>query len=254
MKFKLAVLVAALGLVMVASDSLVAQRGRTRGGWGGEEMREMFRQMGNMQLLSQQSIIKDMDLSDEQQDNLKKLGEDVRAEMRDMWRSMQGKSQEERSEEIKSFMTDLKGEMDKILLPHQRKRFRQITLQNSMRRGRGRTGGVTALLQNKGLMKELGYDEEELKELMDKVKKKTEEVNEEVNRKVAKIREEGQKEVMSVLPKKLQNAIKEQLGESFDFNTMQNRWMRGRDRGGDRGGDKGGDRGRRGRDGGGGAN
>ena len=251
MRFKLAVLVAALAFTMVVADSLMAQR---RGGFGGPEMRALFSEMGNLQLLEQASVAKDMDLSDEQKDNLKQLREDVRSEMRDMWRSMREKSEEERMEDLKSFMSDLKGEVDKILLPHQRKRYKQIALQRSMRGGWGRTGGVTALLQNKALMKELGMSEEELKDLMEKVKKKTEEVNEEVNRKIANIRKEGQKEVMSVLPKKLQKALEEQLGESFDFNSMQQRGFgrrgtQGRERGerGDRGRER-----RGGRDGGGG--
>ncbi len=258
MKFKLAVLVAALGFVIVASDALVAQRGRGRSRFGGEAMGQVFREIGNLQLLRQKSVSDDMDLSEEQLENLKQLGDDVRSEIRELFRSMTEKSQEEQMDEVKAFVGDLKGEVDKILLPHQRKRYKQISLQNSMRSRFGRTGGVVALLQNKALLEDLGIDDDEAKELMDKVKKKTEEVNKEVNRKIANIRKEGQKEVMSVLPKKLQKAIQEQLGDNFDFDAMQReqrqQWQRGREgrdggrrgRGGDGGGGRGGDGGGRG--------
>ena len=243
MKLKFTVLAIAVGFSVLFTDSLLAQRGQGgRRRVGGPGMGELFQFMGNMRMLSQKSISDELDLNQEQTQKLKELNDDIRSEMRDLMGSMRDKSEDERSSELESFTKDLNEAVDKILLPHQRKRFKQISLQSSMRGGRGRTGGVTALLQNKALMKELGYSESQVKEMLEKARKKTEEVNKDVNAKVTKIQTEAQKEIMSVLPKKLQKAIEEQLGESFDFNTMQ----RARPQRGQRGGGN-----ERGRDGGG---
>lgn len=225
---------ALLGMSFFALDSVEAQRGRGMFGGGGDSL---------LNLLMNENVQKELDFIDDQAEQVEELQQEFREEMRFMFEDMRngGGDRNEMFQQMREKMgelnKDFNSKAEELLIDDQLKRLKQLQNQSRM------NGGVERALQNESFREELDITDEQMEEL----REKAEEVREWINKEVAKIREEGQKKVLSVLTSEQQDRIKEMVGESFDFGNQRGGFQgRGGQRGGDRGGDRGGQRPNRG--------
>ena len=139
---RIAVSVVALAVVLMIlpSHSLAQGRGGGgRGGFGGGGG-------GTLNLVQQQEVQKEIELTQDQLDQLQELGNTIRDEIRDkMQSSFQGLrdlSDDERQARMNEIRTqfeeinkDAEARMQKVLMPHQFERLKQIEVQSRLQRG-----------------------------------------------------------------------------------------------------------------------
>lgn len=238
---------AIFSIICLVSADTFAQRGR-----GGPGRGMMGGQIG---LLMNDSVKKEIELLDDQEADLRAMGEEIRDEVRaefgDMFRGMRDLSPEEREakmEDIRARMEevrkDAEGRMAKILLPHQVERLQQIEIQQRVEREGGAAVAGGALAEKLGLS-----DEQKAK-----MQEKAAEARKELEEKVRKARQEAQEKILAVLTPAQRAQYDALVGTPFKM-EQGDRGRRDRGRGGDRGdrgdrrrGDRGGDRGDRSND------
>jgi Spy/CpxP family protein refolding chaperone len=226
-------------LVAFAASSALAQPpggrgtgGTGFGGFGG----------GPIDLLQNASVQKELELLDDQLAQVRTLAETNRNNnsLREAFGQLRDLPEEQRRDRINELLTAnreaTQKEIDKILLPHQSERLRQIEYQVSMRRG----GGIGI---SGRLAEELGITEQQQEELQAAAEK----AMEEMRAAQAKLQEEARQKVLATLSPAQQAKYKELVGEPFDYVPEQPQFG-GRDGGRGR---TGGDAGGRGRPGGG---
>ncbi|PQO25426.1 hypothetical protein C5Y96_24095 [Blastopirellula marina] len=166
-------------------------------------------------------------------DDIRKLGEEMRNSMRDMFQGMRNASEDERREmfsKLQSAREDVEKDLEKVLMPAQLQRLKQIQVQQQ---SRGR-GGVS--FANPRIVEALGLSEAQLADLRDKA----EELQNEMRAKVEELRKEADAELLQMLTPEQQKKWKEMMGEPFEMEQP---------RGGFQGGARGGQRGPGGRGG-----
>ena len=204
----------AIACLAIFSSSFAAAQPGTQGGGNGRRSNDM------MNLLRNESVKKELELVDDQVQEIDTIMQEMWAEMRERmgtFRDMRDLPPEERKEryaKIREEMDERRGkfqeEINKVLLPNQLSRLKQINVQSRARRyGEGAIG----VLKNKELLEELGIDEE----TQEKLEKKTEEVLKELQEKVEKLKKKAEEEILSVLPSDKKKAFRELVGESFSF-------------------------------------
>lgn len=199
------------GIFVVLGDTSVqAQPGRGGaqwfGGGGGG---------GSIGLLMREDVRKELEIVDEQQEKLRAAGEKLREDMRDMFSGLRDLPDEERRErfaELREKMREkteqLQTEVDKILLPHQRSRLKQIHTQMQMR-----SSGTTANLSGGKLAEELKITDEQ----KEKLKQIQVEVQKELNEKISKARAEAKEKLLDVLTPEQREKFKTMMGDDFQF-------------------------------------
>lgn len=232
---------AALLALALCTTDVMAQgggrggRGGDRGGRGGGD--------SPARLLSSESVQKDLELTEEQLESIKELGENRgRGDREAMRAEMEGLSQEERMEKFQEMMKTRNEEslksLGEILLPQQMERLAQISAQASAR------GGARSLVSGT-LAEKLNITDEQKEALQ----AKAEELQKSLDAKIEKLRSQMQDELLAELTPEQQSQFKELMGEKFTFEQRQRGGQGGRGgAGGDRGGrgGAGGDRGGRG--------
>jgi len=199
-------LIAAMAVVAICADSAFAQQPGGRGGRGGRGGFGGFGGPGGggggaSQLLQDDSVRKELDLVDEQVSKLTdiatKLREDVQASFQGIdFGSFRDLSEEERNakmaeirEKADKITAEGQKEIDAVLLPHQRERLKQLTVQSQMRFGADRA------LASGTLAEQLGITEEQ----KEKLAAKQQEIQAGLQEKIAKLQEEARDELFSVL-------------------------------------------------------
>jgi len=241
--------VAVAGLFCIATVVMLtatseAQRPRRGGGgagfFGGGAT-------GNLFLLRNEEVGRELELVDEQRARLDKVNDEIRDQMRDLFTRGRDLSDEERRAQFQEFGEKVQKQVDGILLPHQRDRLKQIALQQQLRR----SGGTGGALASSTMVEELGITEAQKEELA-KVRKETEA---ELQKQIAKLRKEAEAKILKVLTREQQAKWEKMMGEQFEFQSTPFGFgggNRGPGAGGNRGPGAGGRRGRGGnRDGGG---
>ncbi len=223
MKIKLFIVafVALLAAVMFTNVAS-AQPGRGGGGFMGG---------GSMGLLMNEDVRKELEIVEDQEKKLREVGEKMREKMREAFSGMRDASSEDRQAmwekartKMREVQTEMQKDVDKILLPHQRDRLKQLALQQSIR-----YRGMSGALGGDTLSKELGLTEKQ----KEKLRAKAEEVQKKLQERIAKLRKEAEEDLLDVLTPEQQAKIKKLIGEQFE--------MPQRDRGrGGRGGERGG--------------
>jgi Spy/CpxP family protein refolding chaperone len=189
--------------VLVASPALAQrQRGdRPRGerpqGFGG----------GSVFLLSQESVQKDLKLSDDQVTKVKELQKKQRE-------ALQGVSREERRTKMQEQAKATQKAVKEILKPEQQKRLDQITLQREGTRALSRKEVAEAL-------KISDEQKEKIKTIREEARKETSGLrgngnNQDARKKVAEIRKSSSEKVMNVLTSEQKAKLKELQGEPFN--------------------------------------
>lgn len=203
---RLSVVAAVFAVAGLASSPVLAQRGGPGGfGFGGGG--------GAIGLLENEDVRKELEIVDEQVDKLTELRDKLREEMRSQFQGFRDLSEDERRsrfEEMRGKMEErakeMQKEVDEILLPQQRERLAQISLQQRLQRA-GTVDGLTS----GELADELGITEEQKKAMQEAAQAAEKELQE----KIAKARAEARDKILETLTTEQKEKIKKMLGSEF---------------------------------------
>lgn len=243
-------LVTVVTFLAVAAQAHISQSQPPRGP-GGPGRGQM---LGVGALLFSEEVRGEIDLLEEQEADLRQMGEEVRDKMRRIFSGMRDLSPEERRaafEDARESMQAVRDEVNErvkqVLMPHQWDRLRQIELQQQMRRQGAESLGSGRIAEA------LGLTEEQKLELQRRAAEQTAKLEE----RIRQLREEAQDEVLKVLTAEQRAKFDELMGKPFElqgrpdgsgFRDPGRRGPRGpgelgrRRFGGRRGGDRGADR------------
>ncbi len=227
---RLVILMAILAMVVLASSSqLLAQPpggGGGRGGRGGPGgpggPGGFFGGGGTLGLIQQQEVQKEIELSDDQQAQLQTLSEtirdEIRNEMQGMFQGLRDLSNEERQAKFDEIRTrfdeinkDAEARMQKVLMPHQFDRLKQIDLQARIQRG-----GAAALTEGE-LADTLGLTESQ----RDQIREKSEEVQKDLNDKINQLRVDARNQLLDVLTPEQRAKLESMMGAEFTLPQPQ---------------------------------
>lgn len=231
MKFLVALVCTAA--VVFATNSAMAQGPGGRGGPGGGGFGGPGGGGDLFSLLNNESVQKELEVVPSQLEDIRKLGDEMRNSMRDMFQGMRNASEDERREmfdKLRTAREDVEKDLEKVLMPAQLQRLKQIQVQQQ---SRGR-GGVS--FSNPRIVEALGLTEAQLADLRDKA----EELQNEMRAKVEELRKQADAELLQMLTPDQQKKWKEMMGDPFEMEQ---------ERGGFQGGGRGGQRGPGGRGG-----
>ena len=169
---------------------------------------------GNLNLLNDRSVMKDLELVDEQISKLADIRAEFRQQFQKEWKELANARKEndkERVKELNNALKDLQNKQDdelsNVLLPHQLDRIKQVSRQMQMQM----FGGMSGALQRGQIAKELEITDEQKKKLADVQKK----MNEDIIAKTKEIRESAKKQAMELLTSEQKNKLKDLTGEEF---------------------------------------
>jgi Spy/CpxP family protein refolding chaperone len=227
---------ATFGLLLGVVTPAVAQPPQP-GGPGGPG--GFFGGGGLVGLVARDEVQQELQLVDEQKDKVRSITDGVRTKLRDQLRDvftqMRDLSDEERRAKfgeirtkIEAVNADTEKELEKVLLPHQLERLKQIDLQSKIQ-----TRGASALTSG-DVAKALNLTDEQ----REKLEKRAAEVQEELQTKIKQLQADARKKMLDVLTPDQQAQLEKMMGQQFDL-PAQNFGDRFRGRGG-RGGRGGG--------------
>jgi Spy/CpxP family protein refolding chaperone len=181
-------------------------RGFGFGGFGG------FGGGGLADTLRRDDVRKELELLDDQVEKLTKLAEARAGQMREMFSGMQDMSEEERRAEMQKRFEKARTESEKqigeILLPHQMKRLKQLSVQLRLQ------GPGTGI---EGVGDDIGLTEDQ----KEKLRAKAEQLREDLRKKMAEWRKQAQDEMVKMLTPDQQAKFKSLVGEPFEFQQPQ---------------------------------
>lgn len=221
-----------MGVVGVFSGSAVIAQpgGGGFGGRGGFGNNPLF-------LLMNEKVREELEIVDGQMDELTTLQDDMRSEMQNMFQGMGNVDPADRQQMMDDLRKDMEekakemqAKVDKILLPHQQTRLKQLAFQSQ---ARGQAGG--SLLNSDELKDELSITPEQ----EDKMKEAAEKAQEEMRAEVMKLQKKAEDKVLSVLSTEQQQKYRTLVGDPFDFG-QQGGFGGGRGGQGGQGGGRGG--------------
>ncbi len=237
---------AILFVLMLCATDVLAQDGRN-GGRRQRGGRDRGADDNPRRLLRSEAVQRELEMTEDQIKSIEGR-EDNRGGNRDARNAeLEGLSDEAREEKLREMRAarerERMAELEKILLPQQFQRLKQIVAQAAAQ------GGARSMI-NGTLASKLNITDEQ----KERIEKKAEELQKELDEKIAKLREQMRNELLAELTPKQRDQYKQIMGDTFAFERQQDR---GRDRGGrsaggnrgGRGGNRGGDRGGRDRGG-----
>lgn len=223
-RFLLILAVAFVSLTYLASPLSAQPPGgggfRGRGGPGGPG--GFFGGGGTIGLIQQQDVQQEIELTEDQQTELRTLAETMREEvgeeMRGMFQGMRDLSDEERDAKMQEIRTrfeqigkDAEERMQKVLLPHQFDRLKQIDLQSRVQRG-----GASALSEGE-LADTLGLSESQ----RDQLREKQEQVQKELDEKISQLRVDARNQLLEVLTPEQRAKLQGMMGADFALQEPQ---------------------------------
>jgi len=167
-------------------------------------------------LLQADEVRQELDLMDDQVEQLRAIGEDVRNEVRSelqgIFQGMRDLSPEERQQrfdeiraKVDAITSKSEGRLQEVLLPHQFDRLKQIDLQTRIQRG-----GAAALADGQ-LAETLGLSDQQ----KDQLRERSQEVQQELQEKIRQLRVEARGKLMDVLTPEQRAKLESMLGEEF---------------------------------------
>lgn len=188
------------------------------GGFGGPGGPGGFGGGGILGLAVRDEVQQELQLVDEQKDKLRTIADSardkVRDEMRGMFEQMRDLGDEERRAKFDEIRTkfdalnaDFEKDLEKVLLPHQMERLKQIDFQNKIRQrgSQAITGGDVA--------KALNLSDEQ----REKLEKRAAEVQEEMQTKIRELQADARKKMFDVLTPDQQAQLRKMIGDNFDL-------------------------------------
>jgi len=215
MPSRFASLAAVFSLLLVPA-LLLAQPpgGGFRGGPGGPG--GLFGNGGIANLLQTQEVQSELELNDDQLEKLRAMGDEVRNQIRDemqgAFQGMRDMTDEERQakfEEIRAkvdvMRKDGEAKVQKLLLPHQWDRLKQLDLQQRIQQG-----GANALTEGE-LADTLGLTDAQKEQL----KQKSEEVQKSLQDKISQLRADARNQLLDVLTSEQRAKLQTMMGDQF---------------------------------------
>ncbi len=187
----------------ICTSSLEAQRNNWRGG-------DFFDNPAS--LLVSEQIQNEVGVTDEQMEMITELLEKSRDQAREMFRNRgEGMDWNEIQEKMKEMGKEAEAEVEEILEPFQMQRLKQISLQNTQRRG------TTNALEK--IADDLDIDEKQ----MEKLKTAAEEAQKVYEEAVAKAREEMEESILNELTSEQRTKYRELVGDKFEWEQRRRR-------------------------------
>ncbi len=172
---------------------------------------------GSLRWLINESVKKDLELSDEQIQAINEIRAEVQEETRSFYKDMGKLPAEERRtkyyERNKELAEKTEERLQKVLLREQNKRLEEISLQTQMRS----YYGVGQQLTSDDLAEKLGLTKRQI----EKIQKRSQEVRAEVMQKTrdfqAKLQAEAREEILKALTPSQRKTLEKMMGDSFEW-------------------------------------
>lgn len=208
----------AIGFLVAAVPATAQQAGQDRGGQdrggpGGRFGGGGGFGGGALNLLQREEVREELELLDDQVKQLTELREKSTAKMRDLFANTRpggdagNDRREEMRETFRKFAEETQAEVDKVLLPHQSKRLKQLEAQMRMR-----GGGVLGALGG-DVAQQLGVNEAQ----QEKLREKARELEADLRKKTNELRKQAQEQLLASLTAEQRAQFKELIGEPFEF-------------------------------------
>jgi len=172
---------------------------------------------GRLMLLMNPAVVKELELTEDQQAKLRELGQQIRERMQEQFRGFRDLSPEEREarfremrEKMEAQVKEVQDKVNQILLPHQAKRLEQISFQLRARMGGGGLGG---LIDDQETVKKLGLTEDQVQ----KLRQIRDEAREKLRTLPQQIQKEAEEKAMQVLTEQQKQILKDLMGERFEM-------------------------------------
>jgi len=172
--------------------------------------------------LTGQKMQRELDLLPQQQEQLAALKGELRSKTKEVYQEIDatGIPKEDRKilrEQAKVELGDeVARELERVLLPHQLKRLRQIALQRRLGQHTPSLSAAAAL-SSADLAQELGITDQQRDELRRKEKEVKAELERKAKELLRELRNEAQDELSEVLTPTQRQQLKEMLGEKFEW-------------------------------------
>jgi hypothetical protein len=204
-----------LAAIIVAGTFCVSAQAQPPGGFGRGGPGGGFGGGGGMMggplgLLQRKDVQEELELLEDQKTQLTAMGEKTRERMGELFRGGrgggEGAERPDMREVFRKFSEETQAEVDKILLPHQSKRLKQLEVQNRMR------GRMTGALEGETAT-QLGISEEQ----QTKLREKAQSLEQELRKKMAEIRKQMQDQLIAELSPQQRQQFNELVGDPFEF-------------------------------------
>jgi Spy/CpxP family protein refolding chaperone len=199
------------------------------GGFGGPGF---FGGGGMASLVVRDEVQQELQLVDEQKDKVRTITDEARNKLRDQLRTMFTQtgnlSDEERRARFGEIRTKVEGvsaetdkQLEKVLLPHQLDRLKQIDLQSKLQQR-----GAQALTSG-DVAKALNLTDEQ----REKLEKRAAEVQQELQTQIKQLQADARKKMLDVLTADQRAQLEKMMGQQFDMPDQNFGGFRGRFRG-----------------------
>jgi DNA-directed RNA polymerase subunit F len=162
---------------------------------------------------SHPGVEKELDLVAYQKEQLRDLFYDYQKTLAELAQRFARMKQEDRSQLVGELVEKVDAELDKVLLPQQRKRLRQISLQSVVPANNQGLAPFYAVLGNASYCEALGISVETASQLQAKLREENDKFRAEVDR----LRAASLERVLDTLTSAEREALTEGLGTAFDF-------------------------------------
>lgn len=166
-------------------------------------------------MLSNPSVRKDLELVDEQMDRIREVNKDFGQRIRDSLGDLSKDGFDPgHAANLKQIIADIQQqkqeEIDKLLLPHQVERLKQVALQMQMK-----ARGTAGALSSDKVAETLGLTEDQ----MNNLKTRSKELQQEIAEKTKKLQADAKNELIGMLTSEQQQKLKDMMGDEFSANA-----------------------------------
>ncbi|MBM4000644.1 MAG: hypothetical protein FJ297_14095 [Planctomycetes bacterium] len=167
-------------------------------------------------LLNLDQIQQELELIDPQVEKIRELQSDLRKRQADLMRNMakDGLRQPDVmaaiQDELKEMRETTRAEIEKLLLPHQADRLRQIALQAKLQR-RGTANGLMG--------DELAEALELTDSQKDRLRERAKEIEQELQREIARLRQKAEEQIVAELTPAQRGKLEQMLGKRIEIKT-----------------------------------
>ncbi len=190
----------------------------SRGGPGGPGGPRFFGGGGLLGIVTRDEVQQELQLVDEQKDKVRAISDDMRNklrdQMRDVFSQMRDLNDEQRRAKFgeirakfEAVNADTEKQLEKVLLPHQLERLKQIDLQSRIQQR-----GALALTSG-DIAKALNLTDEQ----RDKLEKRAAEVQQELQTQIRQLQADARKKMLDVLTPDQRTQLDKLLGQQFDL-------------------------------------
>ena len=177
-----------------------------------------------LQLANNEVIRNELDITDEQFERIRELADKTQQGMREMFSGMRDIAPEEREQRMTEMREKMQErteaaqkELDSILLPLQKKRLKQLTVQMRLMGGR-----ATDALLSEEVTQSLGISDSQKQALTDLQKT----VDEEMQKKMEEVRNQAVQKIIASLTPEQRAKWESLVGEKFDVGNAMRQGFR----------------------------